>query len=72
MSEHFIAPPSKIYQIHVFSKVDSEGKQYCFFKESINHRKYKNALDSADCYCIQTYGKRIQKKSLTGWNLEVE
>ena len=56
---------------HLFSQVDSEGNQYRLFKEIINHRKKKNAMDKADQFRI-IGNKRVQKKTTTGWDFEVE
>ena len=33
---------------HLYSQVDSEGNQYQIFKEIVNHRKGKAAVDKAD------------------------
>ena len=57
---------------HLYSQVDSEGNQYRLFRELINHRKNKNALDKADQYRILGNGKRVLKKSTTGWDFEIE
>jgi Reverse transcriptase (RNA-dependent DNA polymerase) len=58
---------------HLFSQVDSEGNQYRLFKEIINHRKTKLAVDKADQYRIdKRSGKSEKKKTTAGWDLEVE
>jgi hypothetical protein len=57
---------------HLYSQVDSEGNQHRIFKEIFNHRRNKNALDKADSYRIALNGKQIPKKSVAGWDLEVE
>jgi Reverse transcriptase (RNA-dependent DNA polymerase) len=58
---------------HLYSQIDSEGRQYRLFKEIINHRKNKRALDKADGSRLDKRSGRIQKKKTTaGWDLEVE
>lgn len=58
---------------HLFSQVDSEGNQYRLFQELINHRRNeKTAIDKADGTLIQSDGRSTKKKTLTGWDLEVE
>ena len=57
---------------HLFSQVDAEGNQYRLFREIINHRKGKSALDKADQYRIGSNGRRTMKKSTSGWDFEVE
>jgi hypothetical protein len=57
---------------HLYSQVDAEGNQHRFFKEIFNHRKNKNALDKADQFQLLPNGNRIPKKSVVGWDLEVE
>ena len=52
---------------HLYSQVDSEGKQYRYFVAIINHRKNTKAVDKVDQFRTH-YGK----KTTTGWNLEVE
>jgi len=56
---------------HLSSQVDLEGNQHQIFYEIINHRKKKEAVDTSDQY--QHHGnKHIKKKTITGWDLEVE
>jgi hypothetical protein len=57
---------------HLFSQVDAEGNQYRLFREIINHRKGKSALEKADQYRVASNGRRIMKKSTAGWDFEVE
>jgi Reverse transcriptase (RNA-dependent DNA polymerase) len=57
---------------HLYSQVDSEGNQYRLFREIINHRRNKNAVDKADQFRITTDGKRVHKKSVVGWDMEIE
>jgi Reverse transcriptase (RNA-dependent DNA polymerase) len=57
---------------HLFSQVDAEGNQYRLFKEIINHRKKDNAIGKEDQFRITKDGRRIQKKTVTGWDIEVE
>jgi Reverse transcriptase (RNA-dependent DNA polymerase) len=56
---------------HLYSQVDSEGNQYRIFREIINHRSNKRAVDKADMYRIVN-GKRIMKQTTAGWDFEVE
>jgi hypothetical protein len=56
---------------HLYSQVDSEGHQYQIFKEIVNHRKGKAAVDKADQY-THYQGKKSKKKTTAGWDLEVE
>mmetsp|Transcript_25131 Transcript_25131/g.35990 ORF Transcript_25131/g.35990 Transcript_25131/m.35990 type:complete len:379 (-) Transcript_25131:1183-2319(-) len=56
---------------HLYSQVDSEGNQYHIFNEIVGHRRNKNAVDKADQFTVVS-GKRCKKKTLTGWDLEVE
>jgi hypothetical protein len=56
------------------SQVDKEGKQYQIFRsrDIVDHRwDPKKAVDKADQYFLRN-GKRITKKTSTGWDLEVE
>jgi hypothetical protein len=57
---------------HLYSHVDSKGNQYRIFKEIINHRKNKNAMDKVDGYRTIPNGTRVPKKTVVGWDLEVE
>ena len=58
---------------HLFSQVDSEGNQYRLFKEIVNHRKNKMAVEKSDQYRIDKRSGRREKKNTTaGWDLEVE
>jgi Reverse transcriptase (RNA-dependent DNA polymerase) len=57
---------------YLFSQVDSEGNQYRIFREIINHRKGKSALDKADQYRIASNGRRTMKHTTAGWDFEVE
>jgi hypothetical protein len=56
---------------HLYSQVDSEGNQYRLFREIINHRTNKRAVDKADMYRVVN-GKRIMKQTTAGWDFEVE
>jgi hypothetical protein len=56
---------------HLYTQCDSEGNQYQIFREIINHWKNKKAVDKADQYTTIGY-KRSKKKTLAGWDLEVE
>ena len=55
---------------HLYSQCDSEGNQYHIFREIINHRKTKAAVDKANQVTTGN-NRRIKKKTLTGWDLEV-
>lgn len=57
---------------YLFSQVDSEGNQYRLFREIINHRKTKSALDKADQYRIASNGRRYMKHTTAGWDFEIE
>jgi hypothetical protein len=57
---------------HLFSQVNSEGNQYRIFKAIVGHRRKKDAVDKADQYNIRSDGRRIRKKTLRGWDMEVE
>jgi hypothetical protein len=58
---------------HLFSQIDSECNQYRLFKEIINHRKGKMAVDKADQFRIdKRTGKQVMKQTTAGWELEVE
>lgn len=56
----------------LYSQVDEEGNQYHLFQEIVGHRRLKTALDKADQFRINKDGKRIKKKTTSGWDLEVE
>ena len=56
---------------HIFTQVDEEGNQYQIFREIVNHRKTKRAVDKADQY-RDVGGRRYKKKTTAGWELEVE
>jgi len=56
---------------HLFSQCDAEGNQYQIFQEIVNHRRNKSAVDKAD-QMIRVGNKSTKKKTLTGWDLEVE
>ena len=56
---------------HLFSQCDSEGNQYQIFQEIINHRRNKNAVDKSD-QMVRTGGRNHKKKTVAGWDLEVE
>ena len=56
----------------MFSQVDSEGNQYRLFSGIINHRRNKSALDKSDQYRLLNNGRRIKKKTTSGWDLEIE
>ena len=56
---------------HLFSQCDSEGNQYQIFQEIVNHRRNKSAVDKAD-QMVRIGNKSSKKKTLTGWDLEVE
>eukprot|EP00934_Nitzschia_sp_Nitz4_P001469 Nitzschia sp. Nitz4//scaffold498_size9664//494//4337//NITZ4_009088-RA/size9664-snap-gene-0.10-mRNA-1//-1//CDS//3329553087//1469//frame0 len=57
---------------HLYSQVDSEGRQHQIFREIIAHRRNKRAVDKADQFRFLPNRKRTQKKTTTGWDLEVE
>ena len=58
---------------HLYSQTDSEGNQYRLFKEIVNHRKKKLAVDKSDQFRIDHHtGRQTKKKSTAGWDLEVE
>jgi hypothetical protein len=58
---------------HLYSQVDKDGNQYRLFKEIINHRKKKLAVEKSDQYRIDKQSGRSEKKKTTaGWDLEVE
>jgi len=56
---------------HLYSQCDSEGNQHQIFRAIINHRKHKTAVDKADQYRVVN-GRRVMKRTLAGWDLEVE
>ena len=56
---------------HLYSQCDSEGRQHQIFREIIHHRKTKAAVDKEDQY-TNINNKRCKKKTLAGWDLEVE
>ena len=56
---------------HLYSQVDTEGNQYQIFKEIVNHRRRKGAVDKADQF-THYQGKKSKKKTTAGWDLEVE
>jgi hypothetical protein len=43
---------------HLFSQVDSEGNQFRLFKEIVNHRRPKRAVEKSDQYRIDTRSGR--------------
>ena len=50
-----------------------EGNQYHLFKEIMNHRKNKSAMDKADQYRVDSKsGKKTEKKTTAGWDFEVK
>eukprot|EP00934_Nitzschia_sp_Nitz4_P002319 Nitzschia sp. Nitz4//scaffold471_size5685//193//5616//NITZ4_009210-RA/size5685-processed-gene-0.1-mRNA-1//1//CDS//3329552692//2319//frame0 len=57
---------------HLYSQVDSEGRQQQIFREIIAHRRNKRAVDKADQFRTLPNGRRIQKKTTAGWDLEIE
>lgn len=58
---------------HLYSQIDSEGNQYRLFKEIINHRKKKSAVEKSDQFRIDhRNGKQEKKKTTAGWDLEIE
>jgi hypothetical protein len=57
---------------HLFSQVDEEGNQYRMFKAIIGHRRKKDAVDKADQYTVHKNGKQVKKKTLRGWDMELE
>lgn len=56
---------------HLYSQCDADGNQYQIFREIINHRRNKNAIDKAD-QMIRVGSKTHKKKTLAGWDLQVE
>ena len=56
---------------HLHSKLDEDGNVVQVFREIINHRKNKDAVDKADQY-RDRQGKRYKVKTVRGWDLEVE
>eukprot|EP00590_Aulacoseira_subarctica_P011644 CAMPEP_0172424146 /NCGR_PEP_ID=MMETSP1064-20121228/21716_1 /TAXON_ID=202472 /ORGANISM="Aulacoseira subarctica , Strain CCAP 1002/5" /LENGTH=1711 /DNA_ID=CAMNT_0013165931 /DNA_START=811 /DNA_END=5943 /DNA_ORIENTATION=- len=56
---------------HIYSQCDVDGNRYQIFREIINHRRNKNAIDKAD-QMIQVGNKIHKKKTLAGWDLQVE
>jgi len=56
---------------HIFSQCDSEGNQYQIFQEIVHHRRNRNAVDKAD-QMIHVGNKSHKKKTLAGWDLQVE
>ena len=56
---------------HLHSKLDDEGNVVQVFREIINHRKNKDALDKADQWKARS-GKKYKVKTVRGWDLEVE
>lgn len=57
---------------HLFSQVDSEGNQYRLFQEIIGHKRKDTAVDKGDQYKTDGNGRCIKRKTVTGWELEVE
>jgi hypothetical protein len=58
---------------HLYSQVDKDGNQYRLFKEIINHRKKELAVEKSDQYRIDKWsGRSENKKTTTGWDLEVK
>ena len=56
---------------HLYSQVDAEGNQYFLYKDIINHRKTRSAVEKKDQY--KKTGNNISKKRTTaGWELEVK
>lgn len=56
---------------HLFTQCDVDGNQYQIFREIINYRRNKNAIDKAD-QMIQVGNKLHKKKTLADWDLQVE
>ena len=57
---------------HMYTQIDTEGKQYRFFFVAIiNHRKNSNAIDKDDQYRV-VHGKQVKKRTTAGWQFEVE
>jgi len=56
---------------HLLSGVDSEGNQFQIFKEIVDHRKDKRAVEIADQF-YKRNGRKYKKKTTTGWEMEVE
>ena len=57
---------------HLYSQVDEHGNQYHIYKDIINHRKRKNAVDKSDQYKIGKDRRKTKRKTTIGWDLEVE
>lgn len=59
---------------HLYSQIDSEGnKQYQLFKDIVNHRKNKTAVEKSDQFRIdRRTGRQDKKKTTAGWDLEIE
>ena len=56
---------------HMYSQIDTEGKQHRLFVAIINHRKNNRAIDKADQF-RSVQRKRVKKKTTAGWQFEVE
>ena len=56
---------------HLFSQVDEEGNMTKLFKGIVGHRRKQNAIDKADQYRYVN-GRKIKKKTTTGWDIEIE
>ena len=56
---------------HLYSQVDSEGNQHKIFSALIGHRKKSSAVDKIDGFRMVN-GKKVRKRTTTGWDIEVE
>jgi hypothetical protein len=56
---------------HIFSQMDKDGKQFRLFSSIIGHRHNANTINKEDQMRI-TGKRKIKKKTLAGWALEVE
>jgi hypothetical protein len=58
---------------HLYSKIDEEGNIIPIMTEIINHCKTSTAVDKSDQFRLdRKTGKQSKKKTLAGWDFEIE
>ena len=57
---------------NLFSQVDSEGRQYLYLKEIVDHRKDDTAISKDQGFITSHNGNEVRRKTTKGWKLCVE
>ena len=53
---------------NIYSQVDEEGHRFLIMDEIIDHRKGDEAIEKADGYTTNQYGKRSRRITTKGWS----